>query len=107
MAPGLLQLLAKNPRAWLVEHRDGTRMTIMVLDGVVADFNFALWTNGSGMLSAQLYRPPAPQRHEFSRLAEVIENFFRDRQVPWSLTRSMLTCELLDRFARLRNGPNG
>jgi hypothetical protein len=103
MAPGLLQSMAKNPRAWLLEHADGVRSTIMVLDGVVADFNFALRTKDSNILSAQLYRPPAPQRHEFSRVAQMIENYFRTRKVPWPLDRSLLTCQLLAKLAQLRN----
>jgi hypothetical protein len=107
MAPGLLESMANNPRAWLLEHTDGLHTIIMVLDGVIADFNFALRTKDSNILSAQLYRPPAPQRHEFSRLAEVIENYFRTRQVPWPLNRSVLACDLLARFAQIRNSSTG
>jgi hypothetical protein len=106
MAPGLLATLAKGPRAWLIDHADGVHSTLMVLDGAVADYNFAVRAADGQIFSAQVYRPPAPQRHEFSRLAEVIETFFRTWQVPWPVSRGMLTCELLDKFNGLRNGAN-
>ena len=39
---GLVPKLARNPRGWLLEHRDGLRSAILVLDGAVTDFNFAV-----------------------------------------------------------------
>ena len=100
LALGLVPRLATHPRAWLLDHGDGLRSTILVLDGVIADFNFAIRTTDGRIISAQLYRPPAPQRHEFSRLAHLIENFFLTRRSPWSINRSLLTRELLDGFDR-------
>jgi len=103
---GLVPKLATNPRAWVLEHADGLRTILMVLDGVVADFNFALRTSRGGILSAQLYRPPAPQRHEFSRLAAMIERFVRSRVVPWPVQRSVLTASLLNTLKRLQDAGN-
>lgn len=34
---GLIESLAQSPRGWLLEHRDGLRTSILVLDGAVAD----------------------------------------------------------------------
>jgi len=67
---------------------------------VIADFNFAVELANGSIVSAQLYRPPAPQRHEFSRLAAVIERFFVSRKSPWLPRRSVLTSGLLGAFAR-------
>jgi len=92
---GLVPKLAKNPRAWMIDHTDGVRSTILVLDGVVADFNFAVELADGAVISAQLYRPPAPQRHEFSRLAEVVERFFETGKAPWLIRRSILTAGIL------------
>ena len=39
---GLISKLAQLPRGWLLEHQDGLRSAILVLDGVVADINFAI-----------------------------------------------------------------
>lgn len=102
MALGLVPKLASDPRAWVLDHNDGLRTVVIVLDGVVADFNFALRTDDGRIISAQLYRPPAPQRHEFSRLAQTIENYFRSHVTPWSLNRSLLARGLLDQFSHQR-----
>jgi len=95
----LLPKLAANPRAWQIDHADGLRSTIFVLDGVVADFNLAIKRTDGSLLYAQLFRPPPPQRHEFSRLAATIEQFFRERRPPWSPDRALLTSKLLGMFA--------
>src|ERR1043166_8261034 len=105
---GLVPRLAAHPRAWLIEHRDGLRTTVLVLDGVVADFNFAVKTSDGREFSAQLYRPPPPGEQHFSRLAEVIENFFRGLPPPWPLERSLLIAGLVETFggsAAIRGEP--
>lgn len=98
---GLVPALARNPIAWLLEHGDGLRSAILVLDGVVADIDFALRMKSGELVSAQIYRPPAPARHEFSRLAEVIEAFFSGGSPPWPVERSVLVAGTLEVFDRL------
>jgi hypothetical protein len=95
---GLIPKLARDPRGWLIEHRDGLRSSILVLDGVVADCNIALQLSNGAVLSAQLYRPPKPAQHQFSRLAAVVEDFFQGGSPPWSVQRSILTAGLLEAF---------
>ena len=100
---GLVPKLAKDPRAWRLDHVDGLRTTLLVLDGVLTDFNFALRCGDGSILSAQLYRPQPPQRHEFSRLAAVIEQYSVSQVPPWSLHRSLMVGGLLDALSRARN----
>ena len=95
VGPGLVRKLAREPRGWIIEHRDGLRSTILVLDGVIADFNFAVRSRDGTITSAQLYRPPAPNRCEFDRLAAVLEDFFTTGKIPWSIERSLLVSELM------------
>ncbi|MFO1460831.1 MAG: hypothetical protein U1G08_15670 [Verrucomicrobiota bacterium] len=95
---GLVPKLAKNPQAWLLEHRDGFRSAILVLDGVVADFNVALRDQGGGIRSTQLFRAPAPADQQFSLLAATVETFFASRKVPWPVERGLLTAGLLEVF---------
>lgn len=95
---GLVPKLARNPHGWLLEHRDGLRTAILVLDGVVADFSFAVRTKDGSVASAQLYRAPLPAEQHFSRLATVIEQFFRTSTTPWPIERNLLTAGLLDAF---------
>jgi hypothetical protein len=97
---GLVPKLARHPRGWLLEHRDGLRSTILVLDGVVADFNFAVRAEDGTVLSAQLFRAPPPAEHHFGRLSAVMEDFFRTNQSPWPVERNLLIAGLLETFAR-------
>ncbi len=92
---GLVKKLARDPRGWIIEHIDGLRSTILVLDGVVADINFAVRSRDGSITSAQLYRPPAPNRAEFDRLAAVLEDFFTIRTEPWPIARSLLVAQFL------------
>jgi hypothetical protein len=97
---GLVPKLARNPRGWLLEHRDGLRSALLVLDGVVADFNFAVRASSGEVISAQLLRAPPPAEHHFSRLAAVVEEFFITRKRPWPIERSLLVAELLELFGK-------
>ena len=97
---GLVPKLARNPRGWLLGHRDGLRSTILVLDGVVADFNFAVKAQDGSVVSAQLFRAPAPAEQHFSRLAAVMEDFFRTGKEPWPIERNLLIAGLLEKFGQ-------
>jgi len=97
---GLVPKLARNPRGWLLDHRDGLRTAILVLDGVVADFNFAVRLQRGDVLSAQLFRAPPPAEHHFSRLAAAMEDFFRDGPRPWPVERNLLIAGLLEIFRK-------
>ena len=97
---GLVPKLATEPCGWLLEHRDGLRSAILVLDGVVADFNFAVRARDGSIFSAQLFRPPPPGEHHFSRLAAVLEDFFQTGKPPWPVQRNLLIAGLLETFGR-------
>jgi len=92
---GQVPKLASNPRGWLLEHTDGVRTTLLVLDGVVADYNFAVRLREGGEISAQLFQAPVPAQEHFSPLAATIENFFRTGEPPWPASRALLTAGLL------------
>jgi hypothetical protein len=97
---GLIEKLARDPRGWVIEHSDGVKSTVLVLDGVIADYNFAVLARDRTLVSAQIYRPPAPAEHHFSRLAAVMEDFFRSSKPPWSVDRSLLIAGLLEVFKK-------
>ncbi len=81
---GLVPRLARNPRAWITRHGDGSRSAILALDGVVTDINIAVRPRSGPVVSAQLYRPPAPNQAAFHHLTAVIEDFFNGAVPPWS-----------------------
>lgn len=95
---GLVAKLARNPRGWLLEHRDGLRSALLVLDGVVADSNFAVRARDGGITSAQIYRAPPPVEQHYSKLAGAMEDFFRSGKPPWAAERNLLIAGLLETF---------
>lgn len=97
---GLVPHLARRPRGWILEHRDELRSVLLALDGVVADYHFAVQTDRSEIVSAQIYRPPAPADDQFSRLAAAIEDFFRTGKAPWPVERNILIAGLLEVFRK-------
>jgi hypothetical protein len=93
---GLVQRLAKNPRAWLLTHSDGAQTGILVLDGTLEDYNVALELQDGTIFSTQLYRPPPPNQEQFSRLATKIEEFLLAGKPPWPQQRSELISSVLE-----------
>jgi hypothetical protein len=63
----LIENLATNPRGWRLQNFR-TQIVILVLNGVLSDFNLAATARGQ-LYSAQLYRPPAPAQEHYSALA--------------------------------------
>lgn len=97
---GLVPRLARDPRGWLIRHRDGLRSAVLVFDGVVADYNFAVATAGGTVISAQLYRPWEPAQAHFNLLAAAVEDFFRSGKAPWRVGRHQLIAGLIETFRR-------
>ena len=93
---GLVKKLARDPRGWIIEQRDGTRSAILVLNGVIADINFAVRSRDGAITSAQLYRPPPPARAEFDRLAGTIDDFLTTRVAPFSVERVLLVSQFME-----------
>jgi hypothetical protein len=104
MKPGLLAALARDPVAYLVEHRDGLRSAVLLLDGVIADLTFALRTRAGEVISARLHRGAEPAQQHFDRLADAIEQHLGGR-APWSADRAVLCAGLHAAFRRARERP--
>ncbi len=102
---GVVPGLARDPRGWLLEHTDGVRSALLVLDGVVADYNFAIRLQNGREISAQLFRAPVPAQEQFTPLVAALENFFRTGNAPWPAARSLLTAGLLDQFRTSSDSP--
>jgi hypothetical protein len=96
---GLVRKLAKSPRAWLLEHRNGLRSAFLVLNGVMKDVNIAIRSREGVIQSAQLYRPIGPGRCEFDPLSAVIEDFFGSKRPPWPIERSAIAAAFMERAA--------
>ena len=79
---GLLEALVKEPRGLLIEAGD-IQCAIAVMNGALGDYNVAAQSRSGGIVSAQLHRPPPPGEHHYSRLAAMLEKYFRTGDPPW------------------------
>ena len=61
LANGTLQKLVEDPAAYFIEHNDGLRTTLLMLNGAIKDFNFAARVKGiSEIQSNQFLLTPEP-----------------------------------------------
>jgi hypothetical protein len=95
VASGVLPQLAKDPVAYCVEYRDGTKATLLLLDGAIADFNIAVRVKGREAVSTQFFLPPAPNRADSACLADRIEHLFVTHQAPYPVERGLLVSGVL------------
>ncbi|MCC6419854.1 MAG: hypothetical protein IT429_16595 [Gemmataceae bacterium] len=83
--------------AFLVEYRDGLRGTVLLLNGHVQDFCFAVRVASETRPVACLFRQPGlPGARAFDCLAETVERFFETGQSPHALERNLLTAGVLE-----------
>ena len=95
-----LKHLVKSPVAYQYEHADGLRSTMILMNGLVEDFNFAARLNGRAEpLSTQMYLPMPPARttlaNFFSPLVNNIERMFLTGQASYPVERTLLTSGLV------------
>jgi hypothetical protein len=86
----------KTPIAYFFEHLDGFRTSLFLLNGLVADFNYAGLVQGTGeILSCQMYLPMPPAfatvADFFSPLVHHIEQMILDQAAPYPVERTLLT----------------
>jgi hypothetical protein len=90
----------RHPIAFVVEYVDGLRATVLILNGHVDDTTIAARINGSAgadtTVSTLMYLPAPPGASFFNPLVLRIEDFFRTRQAPYPVERTLLTGGILD-----------
>lgn len=94
-----IRTLAKDPVAYRYEHVDGSRCTMLLLNGVVQDFNFAArLRRRTEPFSVQMYLPMPPGRTSlanfFSPLVNHMERMFLTGVPPYPVERTLLTTGL-------------
>ena len=95
-----LKHLVSNPIAYQYEHNDGLRSTMILMNGLVQDFNFAARVNGwNEPLSTQMYLPMPPARttlaNFFSPLTHNVEQMFLTGKATYPVERTLLTSGLV------------
>jgi hypothetical protein len=91
--------LVKDPVAYHYEHLDGVRCTMLLMNGLVQDFNFAARIDGRpGIFSTQMYLPMPPARttlaNFFSPLVHHIERMILTGKTSYPVERTLLTTGL-------------
>lgn len=96
-----LRELVQDPIAYHYEHLDGLRSTMILLNGLVQDFNFAAHIDGQPEpFSTQMYLPMPPARttlaNFFSPQVNAVEKMFLTGKATYPVERTLLTGGLTD-----------
>lgn len=95
-----LKEIVKDPITYQYEHNDGLKSTMILMNGLVQDFNFAAYIGSNqDILSTQMYLPMPPARttlaNFFSPLVNNIEQMFLTGEAPYPIERTLLTTGLV------------
>ena len=86
----------KNPVAYRVEYSDGTRATMLLMNGLVGDFTFAARVKSQQEpLSTLFYLPPNPNVSYSAALMSKAEELFLTGKAPYPIERTLLTSGVL------------
>ncbi|MBI1312826.1 hypothetical protein GC176_16170 [bacterium] len=87
----------KDARGYFFRYVDGTRGTVLMLNGVVQDFNFAARLKGrEAPLSTLFYLPPNPNVVYSAALMDNAEQMFLTGKAPYPIERTLLTSGLVE-----------
>ncbi len=94
-----MRRLVRNPVAYRYEHADGVKGTMLLMGGLVRDFNFAAYVNGAREpWSTQMYLPMPDGRttlaNFFSPLVNHMEQMFLTGKSGYPVERTLLTTGL-------------
>jgi hypothetical protein len=98
-----LQELVENPSAYFIEYNDGTRATLLLLNGAVSDWTFAAQVGGE-VCSTQFLLPPQPNVTYSACLMAKAEEMFASGVAPYPVQRTLLVCGMLERCLESRVG---
>jgi len=86
----------KEPIAYRFEYADGLKATMLLMNGLVSDFNFAARLKGeSNPLSTLFYLPPTPNVTYSAGLMSQAEQMFLTGKAPYPIERTLLTTGLV------------
>ena len=92
-----IQEWVKEPVAYRIEYVDGTRATMLLMNGLVGDFTFAARIGGqSAPLSTLFYLPPVPNVTYSAELMAKAEVTFMTGKSPCPIERTLLTSGLTE-----------
>jgi hypothetical protein len=98
-SPDDMRRIVRDPVAYVYEHNDGLKASILMMNGLVQDFNFAAHIDGRREpFSTQMYLPMPPARTSlanfFSPLVNNVERMFLTGKPTYPVERTLLTTGL-------------
>ena len=90
-----------NPTAFLLEHSDGFRSTVLMLNGYVSDFAYSAKV-GSTIDATEVYLQNGPPHCHFSYLSLNIEEMFVTGEPQYPVERTLLVTGVLDALMHSR-----
>ncbi|MBK9167592.1 MAG: hypothetical protein IPM24_09030 [Bryobacterales bacterium] len=97
MRDGELARLVEKPAAYFIEHRDGLRTTLLMLNGAVRDFNFAARLKGQREPAAtQFFLSPTPNVTYSACLVSKIDEMFTTGKAPYPAERTLIVSGALE-----------
>lgn len=103
VSSGVLPQLVEAPAAYCIEYLDGTRATLLILNGAIGDFNIAAKVQGGEIVSTQFFMPPAPNETYSACLAAKIEQMYQTRNSSCPIQRTLLTTGILEACLKSRH----
>jgi hypothetical protein len=91
----------KDPIAYRFDYKDGTKATILLMNGLVGDFTFsAKLKNQDEPLSTLFHLPPNPNVVYSAALMSKAEETFVNHKSPYPIERTLLTSGLVEAAVR-------
>ncbi len=95
--PDQIREWVKEPIAYRFEYADGTKATMLLLNGLVQDFTFAAKLQGQAEpLSTMFHLPPNPNVVYSAALMNGAETMFMTGRAPYPVERTLLTSGLVE-----------
>ncbi|MBZ2179569.1 MAG: hypothetical protein K7J47_17900 [Acidobacteria bacterium] len=93
---GELKRLVAKPAAYLIEHNDGLKTTLLMLNGAVKDYTFAAKVRGHGTMSTQFLLTPVPNVTYSACLVSKIEEMMVTGRAPYPAARTLIVSGMLE-----------
>lgn len=93
---GEVRRLVANPAAYFIEHNDGLKTTLLMLNGATQDYTFAARVKNLGIQATQFLLTPVPNVTYSACLVNRIEEMFASGHVPYPVERTLIVSGALE-----------
>lgn len=93
--PGPMEEVARKPAVFLLEHADGLRTAVLMLDGLVQHWSYACRSGGQVLATECFLQPDGPGA-SFGYLCRNIQRFFQTGEAPYPPERTLLATGIID-----------